>query len=481
MKKILFILLLTFLFVLVSAQEKETLIGVEINFNGEKISIENIYFDYGYKTENNAEGIYVLKLFDKNGNILEGLLFNFPKISFSADSSWFDERREQTTIPDLPQTMLSKTLHLPYHENIGSVSIFDIAGNELLNIQVADFSLYCGDNFCQSSEDYDECPEDCGGSLDGICDGIKDIACDPDCTPEQDADCGKNPSNEIFVWKNAYGEIITKAQIEMITKMSVENREVSSASKIFEIFDRDILNNDKIRTIENSNAIKGHIDSEKNELIANWKITDEDYNLANDAFENFKGFYFSVGKIKSSNLEIIPANIDANSCSDYNKDYCESCFDSGCDVAENTLNPLFETLEINAFCGEKYGDSDYTTDCFCKWDVKNNKCDAGFRFIPSEGKEKIGECVLSISSDDCADKFFEFSWNAKWNWHNDGETDSLNVNAKCSNGKKTLPCPAQIQLPFFGLWQFVFSLLGIWAIYFCKKNLKFYKKLKDKK
>jgi hypothetical protein len=468
MKKILFIILITFLFALVSAQEKETLIGVEINFKGGEISIENIYFDYGYKTENNANGIYALKLLDKNGNILEELLFNFPEISFSADSSWFDEQGEQTIIPDLPQIMLSKTLHLPYHQNIGSVSIFDIVGNELLNVQVADFRLYCGDNFCQSSENYNECPEDCGGSLDGICDGVKDVACDPDCTPEQDTDCGENPSNEIFVWKNAYGEEINKAQIGMIAKMSVENREASFASKIFEIFDRDILGDDKIRTIENSNEINGHIDSEKNELVANWKITNEDYNMANEAFENFKGFYFSVDGIKSSNLELILASIDANSCNEYDEEYCKSCSDFSCNVAKNTLNPLFKTLEINAVCGEKYGVSDYTTDCFCKWDAEKNKCDAGFRFIPSEGKEKIGECILSISSDDCADKFFEFSWNAKWNWHNDIQEDSLEVNAKCSDGKKTLPCPAQIQLPFFGLWQFIISLFGIGLIYFCK-------------
>jgi hypothetical protein len=446
--------------------------NIDVEYNKGDLAIKGISVLPGEISGkyNELNQVYTARLVGFEGETLE-------EISFDAPLEILTDIFDPLTGEVVPETItLEKTnfnVRLHYFPNGKTIYFLDSSGKIINEIDVSSFADVCGDNICQPQESYAECSKDCpSGTEDNFCDGVKDNICDPDCIPIRDLDC-TNPSWK-FVWKNAYGEEIDSAQIGNNVKMTIKNFEPTPEEKIFEIFDYDFLLDNPIRTIENEDAIT---ESEYNlatkELSAQWTITQEDYDVANDPLETFRGFYFKFNEAKSVNLEIVPLNADANYCSEYDEEYCKSCSDFSCNVAENTLNSLFETLEMNAVCGEKYGTGDYTTDCFCKWDVEKNKCGAGFRFIPSEGKEKIGECILSISSDDCADKFFEFSWNAKWNWHNDGKTDSLNVNEKCSDGKKTLPCPAQIQLPFFGLWQFIFSLLGIELIYFIfQKKLK---------
>lgn len=50
----------------------------------------------------------------------------------------------------------------------------------------------CGDDTCDSGENYLNCKEDCpSGGSDLYCDRVPDGICDPDCSSEEDADCKK--------------------------------------------------------------------------------------------------------------------------------------------------------------------------------------------------------------------------------------------------------------------------------------------------
>jgi putative hemolysin len=51
----------------------------------------------------------------------------------------------------------------------------------------------CGDGKCVLGENYQNCAKDCpSGSRDGYCDGVSDRICDPDCQAEKDVDCLKS-------------------------------------------------------------------------------------------------------------------------------------------------------------------------------------------------------------------------------------------------------------------------------------------------
>jgi len=101
---------------------------------------------------------------------------------------------------------------------------------------------------------------------------------------------------------------------------------------------------------------------------------------------------------------------------------------------------------------------------------------------PSESHpSKIGKCTYDESTDDnCDDKFLTYSWNATWTWDegNPEHYDPNNAAAKCIDGYDTVPCPAQIELPFFGSYSIVVIIALIALVYVF---LKFKEKEKLKK
>ncbi|MBU4116145.1 MAG: hypothetical protein KKG94_00170 [Nanoarchaeota archaeon] len=118
--------------------------------------------------------------------------------------------------------------------------------------------------------------------------------------------------------------------------------------------------------------------------------------------------------------------------------------------------------------------------------------------VNTGGVSVIGSCIFNENTDDtCDDGFLTYSWLASFNWNflnnfatNPDEDDYIfddggwhydpeRVSDKCADGSNTIPCPAQIQLPFFTLQSFLASLIILAAIYFAW-NLK-NKKLKIKK
>jgi len=163
MKNFLFILAFLLMFVsFVYAQEQiGDIVGVEINYNEGNFLIKDMYRDFGYKSENVENFDYILKSLDRTNGVLDELYFSMPEVASSPDPNWFDEETgEQIIIPEL-KIEVTEIFYLPFKEEIKYILILDKSSKELLKIDVAEFSLNCGDYDCQSYESFESCPHDC--------------------------------------------------------------------------------------------------------------------------------------------------------------------------------------------------------------------------------------------------------------------------------------------------------------------------------
>ncbi len=94
---------------------------------------------------------------------------------------------------------------------------------------------------------------------------------------------------------------------------------------------------------------------------------------------------------------------------------------------------------------------------------------------------KIGKCTYNETTDDnCDDGFLTYSFIATWIWDesNPEHYDPNNAAGKCVDDSTTIPCPAQIELPFFGSYSIVIIISLIALVYVF---LKFKEKEKLKK
>jgi cysteine-rich repeat protein len=143
-------------------------------------------------------------------------------------------------------------------------------------------------------------------------------------------------------------------------------------------------------------------------------------------------------------------------CADYGDE--GSCVLDRCDVAENSLQGTVD-------CGE-----DNIT-CACEWDTTANECDAVWGVVDPVTGEGVGKCTYTQTSDDTCedDGFLTFSWTAVWT--PDPECDATcqaenaDKEAACTDGQKTVECPAQILLPFFDAYNVIIALIIIGLIY----------------
>ncbi|MBM3228401.1 hypothetical protein FJZ20_00745 [Candidatus Pacearchaeota archaeon] len=174
----------------------------------------------------------------------------------------------------------------------------------------------------------------------------------------------------------------------------------------------------------------------------------------NERIYYFTGTVIGAGEstATSGNLTVLP-NIDCNlyiTCPDY--DTAEMCLADPCVVA---------------------GSSHYNSSlCDCEWDgaVCNDVCE---ETDPDTG-EGVGRCVYAnqVITNTCEEDpvgFLTFSWNAGWLWDENCDAqcriDNADKEAACSAGSKTIECPAQILLPFFGAYSMIISVLAIAMIY----------------
>ena len=108
------------------------------------------------------------------------------------------------------------------------------------------------------------------------------------------------------------------------------------------------------------------------------------------------------------------------------------------------------------------------------------------------GTTLIGSCSYTESGDDdCADSVYEYSWTALWTWDSQNILDSnpdgtdyilgtdrkwhydpFRKNAICRGGSHFFSCPAQIQLPFFGMLNLLAVMILVGLVYFARRKLR---------
>ncbi len=139
---------------------------------------------------------------------------------------------------------------------------------------------------------------------------------------------------------------------------------------------------------------------------------------------------------------------------------------------DNTINPG-ETCDGSDWgaissCID-FGLTDGNLSCSnCQFDTL--QCTGG------QGGSKIGQCIYTEqTSDTCEDDgFLTFSWTATWTWDpgNINQNDPNNIQAKCVDGQKTVECPAQIPLPFFGFYNIIAVLIMVSVVYMIMSTRK---------
>jgi hypothetical protein len=154
---------------------------------------------------------------------------------------------------------------------------------------------------------------------------------------------------------------------------------------------------------------------------------------------------------------------------------------------DNVVNELSEECDGNDLQGKScsYWGHEGTLSCTanCKFDISG--CTGEDWEIPL-----IGNCKYTSSTEgaDCSEEgveFLTYSWTATWTWapENEGESppcetgyifwnetgkcyyDPNGKSTQCASGQKTVPCPAQLKLPFFGPYNIIATMILITLIY----------------
>ena len=113
--------------------------------------------------------------------------------------------RDQTDASGQPQGACAKqdkadfVLSVPYYDAGAAINIYDPDGVQVISADTIKMANLCGDNVCESGENYLTCAKDCrSGVKDGVCDGVKDGVCDFDCEAAKDSDCAA--ANSGILW-----------------------------------------------------------------------------------------------------------------------------------------------------------------------------------------------------------------------------------------------------------------------------------------
>ncbi len=165
------------------------------------------------------------------------------------------------------------------------------------------------------------------------------------------------------------------------------------------------------------------------------------------------------GKASADELHVTEYFIDDDGpcdsiviCSDYGNQV--DCNLDGCNVADFSVGNNVNCDDPNKMCA-------------CSWIGTSSSCNATWTGFA--GGAEIGECTYSQNTgDNCNDGFLTFAWTANWTWAVGNEVeqnDPENLFGECIDGSRTIECPAQIPLPFFGAYNFIVALIIIALIY----------------
>lgn len=276
---------------------------------------------------------------------------------------------------------------------------------------------------------------------------------------------------------------------EVSVLMILKNTELSEDAEVsFEIYEKDLVFDDLIKTMT------GIVDSQ-GDAEASWTITQDDLDATGE--KNFDDFYFTANGEASNNLiiTIVEALVNCVSidfCMNYETQ--STCESDTCEVGADSVKE--NNPEI--LCGEEIdnGKCFENTTCGCSWDEING-CSPDYEIemtcYDGNGPETpltIGECSYEEDTDDdCEDGFLSYSWEGNWIWGEDNvflsnpdgddyaeepagewhydpyDNSGVRISEKCADGNNIIPCPAQIQLPFFGVYSLVIAIAIIILIY----------------
>ncbi|GIU68655.1 MAG: hypothetical protein KatS3mg001_505 [Candidatus Pacearchaeota archaeon] len=144
-------------------------------------------------------------------------------------------------------------------------------------------------------------------------------------------------------------------------------------------------------------------------------------------------------------------------CSQYNNE--NDCNNNVC-----LVNPQGQ-IRDNVDC------SDPNVNCGCSWSNSDNKCKVSWSYTDPNTEKDVGKCTYTqTTDDDCSDGLLIVNLTANWTWDQSCDQNCQQqysyLQNQCTSGLKSVECPAQIALPFFGFYQFVLALVIIAAIYF---------------
>lgn len=290
-------------------------------------------------------------------------------------------------------------------------------------------------------------------------------------------------------WSNdGLNEITSKEIVPGTTPiLLVMNYSWFGANEIpeFEIYERDLIFDDAIRIKKTEGKVLGG-----GVAIVTWIPSQADLDKTRD----YNDFYFDVNNsgIFSGELDLTVLSGDyckdqgIVSCSDYTQEYCNES--DLCNVAGSDL------VERQGDCISRIG-------VYCSWNSVKEKCelsekDAVFTCDGGDGEwdgGSIGKCNrVDTTTDDCNDGWIKQSWTASWEWgeknefaigacpvDNEGACvregnvlhyDPFGKSKLCVSGENEFPCPGEIELPFFDLFNLFISLGIICMLYFIMKR-----------
>jgi hypothetical protein len=135
------------------AIDMEKVYFVELNYDNDIISLNNIDLNFSYVQNriNMPEQGYKIELVDANHNVKYNYTFNFELFVSGA--------------PVLELVETTKLLIVPYNFAAKEIEVYSPESELLLTIDVSEHSDYCGDGKCTDIEQLLECSEDCEGEI----------------------------------------------------------------------------------------------------------------------------------------------------------------------------------------------------------------------------------------------------------------------------------------------------------------------------
>ena len=264
------------------------------------------------------------------------------------------------------------------------------------------------------------------------------------------------PSTYGFWSNNGTTQISEKDAVPGTTriKMILDYVNLPGGSQIsLNIYENDLFLDDFIKTLTATVDANGR-------ATAEWEVTLSDLEKTQNDYEEF---YFTYESEISNYLKLNIFEISQCSnivlCSSYLDE--SSCGNDICNVVESS-NPSSVSCD------------DPNVGCACSWSSSSGKCNFDYSLFDNQTQELLGSCTFSEqTSDDCSDGFLSYSWTTTWTGNQENKPLS------CQDGSQVLECPAQIQLPLFGIYNFIMAT-GIVLLVYLFLSFK-QKKKKEKK